>query len=63
MNGPVFISHASEDLEAAKHVASILKNELGVEAWYAHAEIRAGQGFRVGGQRLLERRAVDCPSA
>ena len=51
----VFLSYASQDAEAAKHVAGALRS-AGIEVWFDQSELRGGDAW----DQKIRREIRDC---
>jgi hypothetical protein len=52
---PVFLSYASQDVEAARHIADALR-EAGLEVWFDQSELRGGDAW----DSLIRRQVKEC---
>jgi TolB-like protein len=53
--GAVFLSYASQDAEAARHICEVLRAH-GIEVWFDQSELRGGDAW----DRLIRKQIHDC---
>jgi len=58
--GAVFLSHASQDAEAARRIADALR-AFGVEVWFDQSELRGGDAWDAKIRRQIKECALFVP--